>query len=56
MRGQINYLKTYTELLKFDNRALAITDNIQKIIWYNKKFKNDCGFKKNKGNCSIRSG
>jgi signal transduction histidine kinase/CheY-like chemotaxis protein len=49
MRGQINYLKTYTELLKFDNRALAITDNIKKIVWYNKKFKNDCGLKRIKG-------
>jgi signal transduction histidine kinase/CheY-like chemotaxis protein len=49
MRGKLNYLNTYIDFLKFDYRSLAVTDKHQKIIWFNKRFKNDCGLKRIKG-------
>lgn len=49
MRGQLFYLNTLFDFLTIENRALAFADKNQKIIWYNKKFKNDSGLKRIKG-------
>jgi signal transduction histidine kinase/CheY-like chemotaxis protein len=49
MPRQSIYLDTFFDLLKSDKRALAAADKNQKIVWYNKSFKNDCGLKRIKG-------
>jgi signal transduction histidine kinase/CheY-like chemotaxis protein len=49
MSGQINHLNTIYDLLKYDERSLAVADKNKKIVWFNKKFKDDCGLKRLKG-------
>lgn len=49
MSGQLNYLNTIYDLLKYDERSLAVADNKKKIVWFNKKFKYDCRLKRLKG-------
>ena len=49
MHVPLIYLDTFFDLLKFDNRALAVADKNEKIVWFNKRFKNDSGLKRIKG-------
>ena len=49
MSGQPELLNIISNLFNNDARSLAVADKNKSIIWFNKKFKEDCGLKKLKG-------